>query len=131
MSYNDVKRQIATLDFGTPRNGAVFWTGYRQGNQGVAMQWAKANGKFTIEMTPGGKRLNSLDLFAPNSPFSRAEATELWNATSARFARGASGHVTAFTRGTSVNPNTAFYGVELPVLRANPNVSRMITYRGY
>ncbi|MBI2946215.1 MAG: RHS repeat-associated core domain-containing protein [Verrucomicrobia bacterium] len=51
MSYDDIKRQIAALDFGTPRNSTVFWTGYRQGNQGVALQWAKANGKYTIEIS--------------------------------------------------------------------------------
>jgi len=90
------------------------------------MSWAEANGKFTIEMTPGGKWLNGLDLFGANSPVTRPQATALWNAASEQFASGASGGVNAFSRGTTFNPNSAFYNIELTILRG-----RTITYRGY
>jgi RHS repeat-associated protein len=118
-------------DFTTPRNGAVLWTGYKQGNQTAAMEWAKANGKFTIEMTPGGKWLDSLNLYGPNSPVTANEASALWKVASEQFVAGASGRVNAFTRGTSVDPSKTFYGVELPGLRNNPSVNPKITYRGY
>lgn len=130
-SFNSIMRQVETVDVSTPRNGAVFWTGYERGNQAAAMKWAAANGKSTIEMTPGGQWLNSLDLYGVNSPLTRAEADAAWLRMSERFTEGASGHINAFTRGTSFNPASNFYNTELPGLRLNPNVSPTITYRGY
>jgi hypothetical protein len=48
--------------FQVPKGDAVFWAGKRRM---AAEKWAKMNGKFTKEMTEGGKlvesRLNSLD----------------------------------------------------------------------
>jgi hypothetical protein len=123
--------QVRAADFSTPPGGAVFWTGYREGNQARAMAWAARHGKSTIEMTPGGRWLEDLDLYGPKSPVSRAEANELWKAASENYAMGASGRVNAFTAGTSWSPDSVFYGTELPILRANPNVSPRITYRGY
>lgn len=125
-AFDGLMGQVRAADFSTPRNGAVFWTGYSQGNQAAAMSWAEANGKFTIEMTPGGKWLNSLNLYGPNSTVSATEANALWNTASERFASGASGNINAFTRGTTFNPNSAFYNTELPILQG-----RTITYRGY
>ena len=125
-AFDSLMTQLRAADFSTPRNGAVFWTGYQQGNQAAAMSWAAANGKFTIEMTPGGQWLKGLDLFGATSPVTRSQATALWNAASEQFASGASGSVNAFTRGTTFNPNSAFYNIELPVL-----TGRTITYRGY
>lgn len=130
-SFNSIMRQVEKVDVSTPRDGAVFWTGYERGNQTAAMKWAAANGKYTIEMTPGGRWLNSLDLYGPNSLLTRAQADAAWVRMSERFTEGASGHVNAFTRGTSYNPASTFYNTELRGLRRNPNVSPTITYRGY
>jgi hypothetical protein len=125
-AFDDLMAQVRAADFSTPRNGAVFWTGYSQGNQAAAMSWAEANGKFTMEMTSGGKWLNNLNLYGPNSPVTSTEAKALWNVASEKFASGASGSVNAFTRGTTFNPNSAFYNIELPILQG-----RKIIYRGY
>lgn len=95
------------------------------------MRWAAANGKKTIEMTKGGQWLEAANLYGPNSPVGPTQADAIWRAASAQFARGASGRVNAFIKGTVTNPNKNFYGLELPILRANPNVSTTITYRGY
>lgn len=95
--FQELLSQIRKADFGTERNGAVFWSGFHEGNQTAAMAWAKANGKRTIEMTPGGQWLNNLDLYN-NGNLSRLEVDNLWRAASAQFARGASGKVNAFTR---------------------------------
>src|ERR1039458_2227843 len=131
LTAEDLLAQVRAADFVTPRDAAVFWTGYPQGNQAVAMRWADANGKFTIEMTPGGRILKNLDLYGPNSLVTREEADAIWRAASERFASGASGRVTAFTKGTIANPDSVFYDLELRLLRQNPNVTRTITYRGY
>jgi hypothetical protein len=131
--FDDLMKQVdlRANDFATPRNGAVFWTGYKEGNQTKAMEWAKANNKYTIEMTSGGKWLESLDLYGPSSPVSSSEADEIWKSASKKFASGASGRVNAFTQGTSYDPNRVFYGIELPELKKNLNVNPKITYRGY
>jgi len=93
------------------------------------MQWASANSKSTIEMTPGGKWLESLDLYGPNSPVSIKEADNLWRAASAQYARGASGEVNAFTRGTQFDLSKTYYGLELRKLTANPAVTHPIIVR--
>jgi len=125
---DDLLRQVRRADFSTPRNGAVFWTGFHEGNQSAAMGWAEANGKFTIEMTQGGKWLNDLNLFGPGSPISSAEADMIWREASKMFAGGASGYATAFTRGTYTDANRGFYGLELPILKQDVH---KIVYRGY
>jgi RHS repeat-associated protein len=122
--------QIRKADFSTKKDGAVFWTGYHEGNQTAAINWAKATGKDTIEMTSGGKWLNDLNLYK-TSNLNRSEIDHLWRAASAQFARGASGKVNAFTRGTSTDLRKVFYGLELKLLKKNTAVSPRITYRGY
>jgi len=129
--FQSVLAQVRKGDFSTRRNGAVFWSGYREGNHARAMAWARANRKQTIEMTEGGKWLERLDLYGPNSRLTSREADHIWRAASARFSRGAFGKVNAFTRGTQPDTSKVFYGLELPLLKSNANVSRSITYRGY
>ena len=95
------------------------------------MGWAETNRKLTIEMTEGGKWLNSLDLYGAKSPVTRAEADALWRSASKQFAGNASGRINAFTSGTFSNPDSIFYNIELPILKASPNINPKITYRGY
>jgi hypothetical protein len=118
-------------DFTTGRDKAVFWTGYKLGNQTKAMAWASENGKMTIEMTPGGKWLQSLDVYGTNSILSESQADRLWQIASKKFASAASGKVTVFSSGTFKNAESVFYGLELPLLKNNPKVNPRITYRGY
>lgn len=128
-TFQRILSDIRSADFSAPRNGSVFWTGFREGNQARAMTWAASRGKVTIEMTPGGKMLESLNLYGPNSIVSVAEADHLWRAASAKFARSASGQVTAFTSGAAFDRAKVFYGLELPKLMANPQVNRSVIYR--
>ena len=130
-ALDDILTQLSHADFATTNNGAVFWTGYQQGNKAAAMKWAAENGKFTIEMTPGGKWLEGLDLYGAKSPVSIEQADFIWSAASEHFTWGASGHVNAFTHGTGFSQSATFYGKELPILRINPKVDPKITYRGY
>jgi len=95
------------------------------------MKWAAENGKFTIEMTPGGQWLEGLDLYGPNSPVSIHEANQVWRHASREFVEGASGRINAFTIGTTYNAGSTFYRLELAGLRVSPHVSPKITYRGY
>jgi len=114
--------QASRRGFVTGESEALFWSGLGRGNAGVlrSQRYALENGGRTLEMTGGGKYLDDLNLFGPNSPISRAEAELVWAHASREFARGASGQIRAVTG--SVRPNSIWRRVELPELMSNPRV---------
>ena len=116
-------RRVETLDVGTARNGAVFYSG--RGQRALAEEFAAANGRTTLEMTPGGQWLDQQALFAPNSPLTPEQATAVWSRLSQRFAEAASGNAVGFVQGA--RPGGIFNTVEFPQLVANPNVTNVIT----
>ncbi len=83
-----------TLDVSTAPNTAIFYSG--KGNRELAEEFAKMNGKTTLEMTPGGAYLDNLKLFSKNSPLTTEEATNVWARLSARYAQNASGNIYGF-----------------------------------
>lgn len=115
-------RITETLDVSTARNGAVFYSG--TGNRGLAETFAGANGRQTLEMTPGGRWLDNRKLFAPNSPLTPNEATAVWSRLSERFANGASGNAVGFVQGAR---GGIFNTVEFPALQLNLDVTNVIT----
>jgi len=120
-----------TLDFGTPRDGAVFWSGPRMSD---AQAWARNNpGHFTLEQTPGGQYLDSLQLFDASSGLTPQEAAEIWDAASARFAAEASGEASVFSTGAkrmnAWGVLRTWWRVEQPALGTNPNVTGIVRRR--
>ncbi len=116
-----------TLDFSTARDGAVFWSG---DNMKHAQRWAAANGKTTVEQTPGGAYLDRLNLFGMNGAptnLTGQQAADIWNVASERFARGASGDVNVFQSGTSKKGQwglRTWWRLEKPILtKENRNVT--------
>lgn len=77
-----------TLDVSTAENSSVFYSG--PGNRALAEAFAAANGRTTLEMTPGGSWLDAQGLFGPSSLLTPSEATQVWSTLSGRFAAGAS-----------------------------------------
>lgn len=124
-AFDDLKRMAeSSLDFSTPRDGAVFWSG---NNMQRAQDWATANGKSTVEMTPGGRYLNDLDLFGKGSPLTPQQAGEIWDIASNKFSNQASGDVNVFSTGAKKmnawgNMRT-WWRVELPNLLRNSRVT--------
>ncbi len=116
----DILNRALALGVGTPRDAAVLWSGLGSDGPAIAAAWARAHGGITLEMTPGGAFLESLNLFGPNSPFTRAEASALWARVSHEFASQASGQVRVLVG--RVSPNSVYATVERPVLAENPNV---------
>jgi RHS repeat-associated protein len=129
-TFQKLLKEIKTSDFSTSQNGAVFWTGYHEGNFSAATVWAKATEKKTIGMTSGGQWLEKAT-YGANAKVTSKEAEHLWRAASAKFASSASGKINAFTKGTFTDTNKVFYGLELKLLKKNMNVNSKITYRGY
>ena len=115
--------QAKTLDTSTSQNGAVFWSG--TGNQTLAEQFAAANGKTTLEMTPGGSWMQSQNLFGPNSPLSANQARQVWDTLSGRFAQGASGTAVGFINGARAT--STFNRIENNALLDNPSILNIIT----
>jgi len=116
------------LDFSSPRDGAVFWSGPRMKD---AQAWATANpGKMTLEQTAGGQVLDRMKLFDPGSGLTGAQAAEVWDAASLRFAKEASGEVSVFSTGAKRMNNwgnlRTWWRVERPALKTNPKVTNIV-----
>ncbi|MBM7127745.1 LysM peptidoglycan-binding domain-containing protein [Dyella flava] len=115
---------VNNLNVTTTENQAVFYSG--SGAGASAQDFAAANGKLTIEMTPGGGWLNDLDLFNGGvSGVSQSQAQNLWIQASSNYANGASGSVVGILN--NPNPLGIFNTVEYPLLQANPSVTNVIT----
>ncbi|MHB1634849.1 hypothetical protein [Acidiferrobacter thiooxydans] len=98
----------------------MFYSG--PGNQALAEAFATANGKTTLEMTPGGAWLDSQKLFDILPP---DQAQTIWSVLSQRYAESASGTAVGFVDGA--DPEGIFNTVEYPALQANPNITNVIT----
>jgi RHS repeat-associated protein len=113
-----------TMDVSTAENGAVFWSG--NGNQALAEQFAAANGRQTLEMTPGGSWMQAQDLFNPaTSPLTRQQASQVWDTLSGRFAGNASGTSVGFINGARAT--STFNRIEYNALLNNPNIVNVLT----
>ena len=109
------------LDVTTGISKSVFYSG--AGNRKLAEQFAIAEDKMTLEMTPGGKFLDDLKLFEQGSPLKPEQATKVWSRLSRRYADQAAGDVFCFVIGA--RPTGVFTTVELPELRKNRKVGNI------
>ena len=91
----------------------------------MAEAFALSNGKMTLEMTPGGKYFDDLDLFGKSSPLTRDQALEVWEILSIRYAKAASGNVYGIVGGS--NPESIFNTIEYKALQQNPNITNIFT----
>ncbi|MFI0347928.1 MAG: hypothetical protein ACH346_04025, partial [Chthoniobacterales bacterium] len=107
---------------GTAEHQAVFWTGYVDGNQTLAMLFSENNNKKTLEMTTGGRFLDDLNLYGRESTISIRLADDLFDLASERFARGARGKINAFLPNAEPRAHSVFKRIEEPILKNNPNI---------
>jgi hypothetical protein len=121
--YNSLVEKAKSVDVSSGAHQAVFYSG--EGNRARAEAFAELNGKTTLEMTPGGKYFDSLDLFGKNSPLTDDQAYEIWSILSERYAKGASGNVYGFVDGA--RPGSIFNTVEYPALKKTPYITNIFT----
>ena len=114
---------IETLEFNTPRDEALFYSGRYQdkSNHERALEYLGQNpNAVAVDKTPGGEFLLSQgDLYAELGP---QLADAVWMKASQMYAKNASGKVTLFVQGAS--PERVFYKVEKPILECCPEVDQ-------
>ena len=74
----------------------------------------------SIESTPGGEELENERLFHAGAPITAEQAREVWHQAVRSFVSQAEGQVTIYA--AELIPNSVFADIEIPGLRANPNV---------
>jgi len=118
------------FDVSTPKDRAIFYSGV---DNSVKRMVTGADGKnyrlagiasgsagfMHLEGTPGGKWLMDQDL----SHLSPKDVGAVWEAASVKYAKGASGNVTAYVEGAK--EEGVFRSKELRALILNPNVSSL------
>jgi hypothetical protein len=109
------KIDVSALDFSTEANKAVFYSG--PGNHARAMAFAERSGATPIDLTPGGRHLNSLNLY-DIMPAEQADA--IWAQASKAYAEGAQGKINLFVH--RARPDRVFHTVEAPIIKANPYI---------
>lgn len=93
--------------------GRVFWSGGDIAKI-AAMDFAKANGMKTLEMTMGGHIMNTIGPYLP-----RSISRPIWDGLSRNFARGASGNINVFQNAVGVSLKSTWRRIEYPILQKN------------
>lgn len=93
--------------------GRVFWSGGDVAKN-AAMDFAKSNGMQTLEMTTGGRIMNSVSPFLP-----RSVSGPIWDSLSGNFAKGASGNINVFQNAAGVSVESTWKRIEYPKLKDN------------
>jgi hypothetical protein len=122
LSPSNVVRLADELGLQTPRDALILWSGLGRERAGIvrSQAYAAENGGMTLEMTPGGRWLDEMNLYGKNSPFTQLEADQIWREVSRLGAEQASGQVRALHG--SVRPSSVYRTVEVPTLLENPRI---------
>lgn len=109
------KYLAAAFDYGTPKDGSVFWSGVDQGKLVKQVnQWNASpgsQGKFgQLEATTDARFLNGAFDYDPSKPGANEE---FWKLASQKYGGGALGHVTA-VQVFGLKEETIFWKDELP-----------------
>ena len=97
---NEIDEMANMMDFSSPKDGAVFWSGnYAEAEKFALAQTAKGNPSTTLEMTPGGSVFNGWDYLDEKYVYSDwgtgkpTDGKVLWSTISTKYAEQASGNV--------------------------------------
>ena len=104
----------------TEPNKAYFWSGLGETGAETTASIAKKNGGVTLETIIEGQgiKMPKFDIKNPN-------AVEAWQEASAVYAKQVSGEVRAVIS-SNLRPTSIWNTVELPALKTNPNVTKII-----
>ena len=95
------------------KGSRVFWSGGDIAKNS-AMNFAKANGMKTLEMTTSGRIMNTVSPYLP-----RSISSPIWDGLSRNFARGATGNINVFQNAAGVSLRSTWRRIEYPILQNN------------
>ena len=106
----------------TDPNTAFFWSGRTDGIGGAdtARNIAKSEGGVTLEST-----IDDTNIIMPEWDFNSPSSIKAWELSSNAYAEQVSGEIRAVV-GDELRPGNIWENVELPRLKNNPNVTRII-----
>jgi hypothetical protein len=120
--------RIPSYPVETRPDQAFFWSGRTKlpdgtsvGGQSAAQALAAKSGGTTLEAL-----VDKRNITIPDWDANRPETVAQWDELSRQYAQGASGKVRAVL-GNNLRPGSTWERVELPTLKANPNVTQIIT----
>ena len=107
----------------TDPDTAFFWSGRTDGIGGmdVAKKIAKNKGGVTLEST-----IDDTNIVMPEWDFNTPSSVTAWEEASNVYAEQVSGEIRAVV-GSELRPGNIWENIELPRLKANPNVTRVTT----
>jgi len=107
----------------TKKDAAFFWSGRTDGIGGAdrALEIARSKGGTTLENIIEIKSINM-----PEWNINNVKSVEMWRQASVKYAQQASGEVRAVI-GSSVRTDSVWLKFELPALKRNSNVTKIIT----
>lgn len=107
----------------TQPNTAFFWSGRTNGigGQDIAMQIALSRNGVTLE-----SKIASENIVMPEWDLGNAASVQAWEEVSAAYANQVSGEIRAVV-GQQLRPDNIWETIELPRLKANPNVTKITT----
>ncbi len=108
---------VAVSRLATEPNKTFFWSGVSEGD---AAAIAQSKGGYTLESFLRAKGIES-----PGDPFADPKIFAEWEALSKEFAQNASGEARVVL-GANVRPNSVWNRIELPELKANTKVTKII-----
>lgn len=109
--------------FKTDPDTAFFWSGRTDGIGGmdVAKKIAKNKGGVTLEST-----IDDTNIVMPEWDFNAPSSVTAWEEASNVYAEQVSGEIRAVV-GSELRPGNIWENIELPRLKANPNVTKITT----
>lgn len=113
-----VEKKVLSLK--TKPDEAYFWSGLGRGGDKVAAEIAATRGGTTLEQV-----IKSRGMDLPVWDAANPSSVQAWQNASRAYAEGASGNVRAVL-GDTMRPGNIWETIELPALKANPNVSQII-----
>ncbi|SHM03096.1 hypothetical protein [Hymenobacter psychrotolerans] len=105
--YSSVRAQIPFRNVTTPPNRATFWSGLEEGAN-EAKEWARLNGRTSLEMTKGGQWLDGQQALLNSSKVPWDIMRPQWARLSRRFAQATRGQVTVL-QGPRYNPVSSIW----------------------
>jgi len=120
LSVDDVVSETLKRGVKTERDQLILWSGLGLDGGSLSRQYAKQFGGKTLQDTTGGSWLVNHRIFDDASPFTKAEATEIFAQVSREVARQASGQVRALVGRPGFH--TIYKTIELPELLSNSRV---------